>query len=216
MGILSRRKQSVVKIPKEIVYDLSEETLTHLITKDLAKKWTYPIYVDLSPPQFLVSDVKALSILKADSVKEINLRANKITKIEDELQPFIKLKRLNLSQNELRSVELLSHIHLVHLDLSQNMLGPIPPDLSMCQSLEYLNLSYNSLRMHCSDDEKNSSGVNHTFARTIGKCTQLKELNMGYNQLEWNKADLTEIFNVLKNFKKLQSIYFLCNPFGTK
>jgi Leucine-rich repeat (LRR) protein len=107
------------------------------------------------------------------------------------LDTFVKLKRLIAAQNELKTVLLPKQSHLVHLDLSQNQLGPNPPDLSACTSLEYLNLSYNSIRMHISDDEPNAT-KNTIFTRSIGKCTQLRELNLSYNQIEWSKDDLAE------------------------
>jgi hypothetical protein len=39
---------------------------------------------------------------------------------------------------------------------------------------------------------------------------------MSYNQIEWNKDDLEQVFTILKTFKKLASIHFVSNSFSAK
>jgi hypothetical protein len=214
MGLFTKKKPNVIRVPKENVYELNEEVLKRLLVKDITKKWSYPIYLDLSDQVFLVPNVGCITILHPETVKEIDVRGNKLVRI-DMLDAFVRLKRFNAGQNELRVALFPTQSHLVSLDLSQNQLGPNPPDLSACVSLEYLNLSYNSIRMHIADDETNTT-KNTIFAKCFGKCTQLRELNLSYNQIEWTKDDLTEVFNVLKTFKKLQSLHFLSNSFSSK
>eukprot|EP00958_Prasinococcus_capsulatus_P024837 scaffold3969_cov363-Prasinococcus_capsulatus_cf.AAC.5 len=100
------------------------------------------------------SQLHSLTKVKVkESLREIDLTANRLTELEDKLGNPSELKILSLQKNQLSNVERLSlFVGLHHLDtlvLRDNELQALPEDLSYLTCLRVLDVSFNELRCAC-------------------------------------------------------------------
>lgn len=174
------------------------------LNKDLEKIIFYNFFCKPNAENDL-SDLYSLSLSKCN-IKDLE---SHIPMLGLKKLSFLLLthKKNNLSElfRHPTNVELKSRIVLQHLDLSDNKLTKIPPEIGQCTDLESLNLDNNYLRLLPRQIGSLKNLIQLTVQKNklrylpdeIGKLTNLTALNVSENQL--NLLPLTTA--TLKNLR---------------
>lgn len=82
--------------------------------------------------------------IRSQNLKVLDLRENKIEKIDYELKTFVNLTQLKLDNNNLKEIskEILD-LPLKFLSLSNNFIKQIPKEIENLKNIEYFNISFN-------------------------------------------------------------------------
>ena len=93
-------------------------------------------------------DTLTKDIAKFKNLEELNLLANNITVIPDELWELTKLKKLNLGWNKIDSISpKVGHLqNLEELNLAKNSLTKLPATIGELKKLTKINISWNKIR----------------------------------------------------------------------
>jgi hypothetical protein len=188
--------------------------------------------IDLTKSEFQSDDVKTLYNKHKDKPK-IEMR---ITDSELESNSYLDLSKLNLNDNLLNELLLLSRIktilsNIIFLDLSTNNLTKIP-DLSVYPNIKYLSISKNKINgiinnnnfIELTCDFNEITQINSTSMKRISACNNnietinvpnIKILHINNNNLieisEYNNLEYLECINNkiknIKNLLKLEELY---------
>ena len=124
--------------------------------------------------------------------KSLSLEKSKISSIDQSIKQFTRLKRLNLSMNQLKIVSVLPP-HIEELNAYMNSIA----DFGSCytESLYHLGIGYNK--------------INSQALRKISSCfPNLISLDASNNDL----CDIQEVGEILKEMPKLKSLFLKGNP----
>jgi len=182
---------NLLKLPKGKITDLSEKTFISLCTSNPQKSLSYPIYIICNNPRFFeLTNYNGIHVIQTPAaVKEIDFSNNKLTEI-DNLERFIRLKRLYLSNNQIDSVKL-SNPNLLHLDLTENRLRNVP-ELNDLVNLKTLLLGSNEMST-CS-------------LKGIEKCVNLESIDFSNNLMSLSDTEIEELLSILEKLPKLHSL----------
>lgn len=82
--------------------------------------------------------------IRSQNLKVLDLRDNKIEKIDYELKSFVNLTQLKLDNNNLKEISKeIFALPLKFLSLSNNFIKYIPKEIENLKNIEYLNISFN-------------------------------------------------------------------------
>lgn len=142
-------------------------------------------------------------------LNELNLSNNQLQNIDERLGIFHRLLTLNLSKNEINSINgsaLGKLTSLKHFDLSHNHLENIPFELGNCMNLTHLDISFNKLI----EMPKGLIRTNRLLTLNLGnnKITEINgkivTLMAGLERFLMEKNEIVLIPNLLFTCKKLQ------------
>eukprot|EP00727_Mastigamoeba_balamuthi_P006658 m51a1_g2612 putative villin headpiece domain containing protein (1566) ;mRNA; f:504052-510269 len=143
------------------------------------------------------------------ALRRLDLSANALTAIEDELCMLRALEVLDVSKNAIGELNpLLSNLRaLRELNVSNNRLAAVTPAICRCESLTSLNLSFNQIVVLPQElfvlSTLTKLLVNNNMIETlpdgIGQLGQLTLLNLGENEL----VELPGAIGRLKSLAKL-------------
>eukprot|EP00003_Mantamonas_plastica_P005063 TRINITY_DN1404_c0_g1_i2.p1 TRINITY_DN1404_c0_g1~~TRINITY_DN1404_c0_g1_i2.p1 ORF type:complete len:1712 (-),score=660.31 TRINITY_DN1404_c0_g1_i2:1157-6262(-) len=186
---------------KEPHKHLQGDVLKKLSGRDLSYA-EYPTYLYFDDERFKLRSIKGIEVVNAVALKELRLNKNKLKILHgDDLNRFVKLKRIDASQNHIQSVEDLSLEKLVELNLNSNQLTQIP-NLNECTALEELRLSLNTLT------------GNKTMFEGIEKCAKLKMLELNKNAMKLKPKEFVKAMAHLGRYcPKLQTLDLRDNKF---
>ncbi|TPX35007.1 hypothetical protein SmJEL517_g02406 [Synchytrium microbalum] len=143
---LAQNKLSALAIPPPISSHLTELVLHHnSLTEFPSGDYPGLRLLDLSYNSISVipSLAQGCSFPK---VADLNLNGNRITRMPNE-RVFPSLSTLLVSGNQLRDVSVVFVQGLVHLDLSNNSITQVPPELGLISTLKSLNLNGNLFKV---------------------------------------------------------------------
>jgi len=175
------------------------------ITLDFVKQHIDNSYLDLRSlgltkvPEF--SKILPQAVL--EDVLFIDLSNNEIRKIPDEFKKFPNLKEVNLSFNKIKKLENLNNIKLLRkVEVYENELKSV--NLKNVPNLKYLDLSYNNLESGDLEDIFKLTGLtelqllrnNIKSIEGIEALTSLEVIKLEFNQIK----DISPL-DSLKNLK---------------
>jgi Leucine-rich repeat (LRR) protein len=134
-----------------------------------------------------LQDLSFLSDLSSEKLTSLNLSNNNFPEQDlSVFSRFVNLKTLNLSKNNLTSIDLSQNKNLKQLDLSYNSLTFL--NLSECKELRELNLGKNQL-------------TSVEFLNTLPNPEKLEELILVRNNIQPTTLEFLRSFVNLKVLK---------------
>ncbi len=177
-------------------------------------------YADTINPEDLLSfkNIQALYILSPidldtfpdvlsdlDNLQWISIKDNNISFISKEIWSFKHLESIDLAFNQITHFPIINRKNktLCHLNIDNNDIEIIPPEIKRIINLEYLGLSNNKVNI---------------MPEEIGQLKRLKGLNLANNQLESLPSAILNNRNIASldlSFNKLvslpDSMFYLSN-----
>jgi len=71
---IDKKKRNFLSTPNQFYSELTESDVKHLCSKDITKKLSYPLYLDLSNEKFQLTSIESLKIIKGACIKELDIR----------------------------------------------------------------------------------------------------------------------------------------------
>eukprot|EP00658_Telonema_sp_P-2_P032054 TRINITY_DN23838_c0_g1_i5.p1 TRINITY_DN23838_c0_g1~~TRINITY_DN23838_c0_g1_i5.p1 ORF type:complete len:1742 (+),score=459.44 TRINITY_DN23838_c0_g1_i5:215-5440(+) len=187
-------KENAIKPGTETVRELSAKKLRELAGRDLSMA-KYPLYCYFDEPRFQMTNLVGIEAINSEALKELSVSNCNLSKLGEEIDMFVRLKRLWAANNNIRKVRL-SFAHLEVLDLSKNGLFEFP-DLEACPNLKELDISKNKIR-----------GVWLSLLHN----RKLEVINLQRNKLKWGKEDeWPKSLGIMQNWPKLRELNFMGN-----
>jgi hypothetical protein len=217
--LAARQKKSVLAAPAEVVTDLREDVMQPLLKKKSLAKVPLGSCMYLDHPNWKLTGLGALVMLKPGCLKELDLRDNDLTDVGGGLCRFEALQELRLGGNKLRQVELTYMPRLTWLDLSFNRLTALPELLGL-PVLQYINLSDNEVgtRGGASDEPQQGptvvSGESPDGWERLAHSPllELRHLLLANNLLDWGQAQFNARMALLREKRALQELDLRGNP----
>ena len=217
--LAARQKKSVLAAPAEVVTDLREDVMQPLLKKKSLAKVPLGSCMYLDHPNWKLTGLGALVMLKPGCLKELDLRDNDLTDVGGGLCRFEALQELRLGGNKLRQVELTYMPRLTWLDLSFNRLTALPELLGL-PVLQYIDLSDNEVgtRGGASDEPQQGptvvSGESPDGWERLAHSPllELRHLLLANNLLDWGQAQFNARMALLREKRALQELDLRGNP----
>ena len=217
--LAARQKKSVLAAPAEVVTDLREDVMQPLLKKKSLAKVPLGSCMYLDHPNWKLTGLGALVMLKPGCLKELDLRDNDLTDVGGGLCRFEALQELRLGGNKLRQVELTYMPRLTWLDLSFNRLTALPELLGL-PVLQYIDLSDNEVgtRGGASDEPQQGptvvSGESPDGWESLAHSPllELRHLLLANNLLDWGQAQFNARMALLREKRALQELDLRGNP----
>ena len=217
--IEARQKKSAIAVPAEVVTDLREDVMTPLLKKKSIAKVPLGSVMYLNHPNWKLTGLGSLLLLKPGCLKELDLRDNDLTDVGGGLCRFEALQELRLSGNKLRQVELTYMPRLTWLDLSFNRLKALPELLGL-PVLQYIDLSDNEVGTRGGASEEPQQGPAVVSGESPdgwerlahSPLLELKSLLLANNQLDWSQAQFNARMALLREKRALQELDLRGNP----
>ena len=160
----------------------------------------FPATIDLSHANFQLRNVALLRQVREAAVQTLNLSGNELVSLEL-INRFHQLRVLVACANALQvgGGLVLRLPKLQELDLSSNKLVAVPP-LSELPALQVLRLGRNQ--------------ITRNFVELRNASSTLRELDMSMNKLAWSqgKGEFDDAMQVLNSLKKLRELRLGGNP----
>ena len=215
----ARQKKSALAAPAEVVTDLREDVMQPLLKKKSLAKVPLGSCMYLNHPNWKLTGMGALVLLKPGCLKELDLRDNDLHDVGGGLCRFEALQELRLGGNKLRQVELTYMPRLTWLDLSFNRLTALPELLGL-PVLQYIDLSDNEVgtRGGASDEPQQGptvvSGESPDGWERLAHSPllELRHLLLANNQLDWGQAQFNARMALLREKRALQELDLRGNP----
>ena len=190
-----RQKKSAIQAPTEVVTDLREDMMESLLKKKSLAKVPLGSCMYLNHPNWKLTGMGALVLLKPGCLKELDLRDNDLKDVGGGLTRFEALTELRLSGNKLRQVELTYMPRLTWIDLSFNCLTAIPEVLGL-PMLQYIDLSDNEVGTRGGASDEPAEGPTVVSGESPdgwerlahSPLVELRHLLLANNQLNWGQA----------------------------
>lgn len=139
--------------------DLREIPLEVYGTESAKAKLSYAVTIDIS--KNLLRELPSSDFLYwMNSVRHLNVSANKLKILPDEIKNLSNLEIFDAHQNSLQMLPDMQGLsNLLRLDIASNALTTLPSSIGCCVALKYLNLHSNKLT---------------AIPSTLGKCMRLE------------------------------------------
>ena len=217
--IEARQKKSAITVPAEVVADLREDVMQPLLKKKSIAKVPLGSVMYLNHPNWKLTGLGSLLLLKPGCLKELDLRDNDLTDVGGGLCRFEALQELRLSGNKLRQVDLTYMPRLTWLDLSFNRLKALPELLGL-PVLQYIDLSDNEVGTRGGASEEPQQGPTVVSGESPdgwerlahSPLLELRHLLLANNQLDWSQAQFNARMALLREKRALQELDLRGNP----
>lgn len=145
---------------------------------------------------------------KFKQISSLNLSGHNLKELPDDFLCFRDLERLDLSKNELKSLEYIKNsTKLKELSLKLNQITCFPKEILKLEKLEKLDISFNNIKQISSGLDIVGKIDVLKILKTQTPPLSLKSLNISYNEIS---KFPTKIFD----FKELQHLDFSRNHLG--
>ena len=217
--IEARQKKSAITVPAEVVADLREDVMQPLLKKKSIAKVPLGSVMYLNHPNWKLTGLGSLLLLKPGCLKELDLRENDLTDVGGGLCRFEALQELRLSGNKLQQVDLTYMPRLTWLDLSFNRLKALPELLGL-PVLQYIDLSDNEVGTRGGASEEPQQGPTVVSGESPdgwerlahSPLLELRHLLLANNQLDWSQAQFNARMALLREKRALQELDLRGNP----
>jgi hypothetical protein len=217
--IEARQKKSAITVPAEVVADLREDVMQPLLKKKSIAKVPLGSVMYLNHPNWKLTGLGSLLLLKPGCLKELDLRDNDLTDVGGGLCRFEALQELRLSGNKLQQVDLTYMPRLTWLDLSFNRLKALPELLGL-PVLQYIDLSDNEVGTRGGASEEPQQGPTVVSGESPdgwerlahSPLLELRHLLLANNQLDWSQAQFNARMALLREKRALQELDLRGNP----
>jgi len=120
-------------------------------------------------------------ISRFNNIYAIDAQGNKLAKVPGKLLKIDSLKRVNLSNNELKRICFPRNTTIESLDLSKNNFRRIPRSIKRLKHLNYLTISDNQIKH---------------IPYFLKRMQKLNSIEVNFNQIKPNKRDIKRLKNI--------------------